>query len=201
MKDRDHNGLDWERLAQQANYRVETLAKVARRSRRSLHRHFVNQFGLPPREWLDFLRLNRAKALLLERLPVKAVASQVGFRQENNFYPFFRRLTGQTPSEFLADFERSAVPSHRVAAAFLPGNLGCNWSPDHLLHASRFTDSAQLCSERSTADADWDWAFAFEGPAPSDSAHGHSLPDALHEPSPVEPGCSQWSRADQWLRE
>ena len=64
---------------------------------------FTAQTGVGPAQYLQWLRLRRAR-LLLERtfLSVKEVMSLVGYNDPSHFTRDFRRLHGNTPSSFRA---------------------------------------------------------------------------------------------------
>jgi len=59
--------------------------------------------GLSPKEYLNRrIILEAYRFLLYEGLPVKELASRLGFVDENYFSRFFRRQSGESVSEFLA---------------------------------------------------------------------------------------------------
>jgi AraC-like DNA-binding protein len=65
--------------------------------------------GLSPKEYLNRrIILEAYRFLLYEGLPVKELASRLGFADENYFSRFFRRQTGGSVSEFLALHENSS---------------------------------------------------------------------------------------------
>jgi transcriptional regulator GlxA family with amidase domain len=67
-------------------------------SQRSLRRAFVNETGMPWRQYLLQSRLLEAMALLAQPQPnVLAVAVAVGFDSVSGFTRAFRRFTGETP--------------------------------------------------------------------------------------------------------
>ncbi len=53
-----------------------------------------------PKEFILTAKMARAKELLASRIPVKDVASQLGFREEFYFRRIFRRTTGHTPGSY-----------------------------------------------------------------------------------------------------
>ncbi|HYF47890.1 MAG TPA: helix-turn-helix domain-containing protein [Planctomycetota bacterium] len=68
-----------------------------------LSRSFSQQYGVSLVEMLTMLRIDRAAELLKERrLSVKEIAVAVGIPDPNYFAKVFRRVRGQSPTEFQA---------------------------------------------------------------------------------------------------
>lgn len=88
-----------------------TLAKIAAHagtSARSLNRHFREQTGVPPMQWLLRARIRRAQYLLeATDHPVDRVAVEAGFGSPTAFRDRFRRVVGTSPRAYRAAF-RSA---------------------------------------------------------------------------------------------
>jgi AraC family transcriptional regulator of arabinose operon len=64
---------------------------------------FSHETGMTPRRFVERQRIERAQQLLaLTSLPVKAVATEVGFPSQFYFATRFRALTGLTPSGYRA---------------------------------------------------------------------------------------------------
>lgn len=70
-------------------------------SRNHLNRQVKAATGSSAGEWINHARINRAKRLLREtQLPIIDIAVSVGLEDQSYFSRFFKRQTGQTPSEF-----------------------------------------------------------------------------------------------------
>ena len=82
---------------------------------------FTAQTGVGPAQYLQWLRLRRAR-LLLERtfLSVKEVMTLVGYNDPSHFTRDFRRLHGNTPSSFRARGVTTAVDGHRAPSVEAP---------------------------------------------------------------------------------
>jgi AraC family transcriptional regulator len=106
----DHGGLaGWqqrrvmdfmeEHLAEDISLRA--LADLVRLSPYHFLRSFRRSFGAPPyRYWTD-RRVERAKALLANpRTSITEIAFDVGFGATSAFSATFRRITGQTPTDY-----------------------------------------------------------------------------------------------------
>lgn len=81
------------------------LCRLTGVSERTLHYAFAEVTGLSPKSYLKAIRLNRARAELMEAPPgpgrIEAVALRHGFDRPGNFAADFRRLFGILPSQAL----------------------------------------------------------------------------------------------------
>lgn len=81
------------------------LAEVAASSPFHFSRAFTESVGKPPYAYVLHRRAERAKALLSETdAPIATIAARCGFGSPGQFSKTFKRITGQTPS----DWRRSA---------------------------------------------------------------------------------------------
>ncbi|MFM7292747.1 MAG: helix-turn-helix domain-containing protein [Planctomycetia bacterium] len=80
------------------------LAALAGISERTFSRYFRQKMGKTLPQFVNELRIGRARRLLAEsELPVTHVAAECGFRNLSNFNSQFRSLTGLTPVRYRAD--------------------------------------------------------------------------------------------------
>lgn len=98
---------------------VPRMAAVARLGERTFLRRFQGATGLRPTEYLQHLRVGKARDLL-ERSdrPVEEIASCVGYDDPSAFRKTFQRLMGLSPSEYRrrfkpSDFAASRPQDHR----------------------------------------------------------------------------------------
>jgi len=78
-----------------------TLARLARLSQHHFCRAFKRSFGIPPHGYHLQRRMERAKVLLSDRAnSITDVALILGYSFNSSFTLAFRKITGQTPSEF-----------------------------------------------------------------------------------------------------
>lgn len=89
---------------------LEELARHFGLSPFSLSRAFTQAFGRPLVETLTGIRVEKARAWLEQGLSVKEAAVRVGYSNGNYFAKVFRRVTGKSPSEFLAASARNTKP-------------------------------------------------------------------------------------------
>lgn len=89
---------------------VEHLAKLAEMTERSFKRRFKMATGHTPVEYVQHLRIERAKQHLENStLPVDEIAAQVGYEEPAFFRKLFKRITGLTPSAYRAKFRIAAA--------------------------------------------------------------------------------------------
>lgn len=104
------------RLLQDVRHSLDELAAVPMDAMPSLQQHlesfgcsyghlcrlFHSTFGLSPLTYVNHLRIERAKRLLPHGdLEIAEVARQVGILNPAYFSRLFRKITGQSPSEFI----------------------------------------------------------------------------------------------------
>lgn len=89
---------------------LASMAAVAGMSRARFAAHFASRVGMPPGEYLTGWRLGLARALLRRGLPVKQVASDVGYANASALGRVFARRLGSSPGAWLAH-ESDARPN------------------------------------------------------------------------------------------
>jgi len=78
---------------------LKACANEAAVSKYHFSRVFKRYFGMPPIQFIKFLRVNRAKELLNRNdLNIGEIAFMVGFNDEDSFTRAFKKYTGITPS-------------------------------------------------------------------------------------------------------
>lgn len=88
-----------------------TLARLARLSPHHFCRTFKQSFGIPPQGYLLQRRMERARVLLADRAnSITDVALTLGYAFNSSFTLAFRKITGQTPSEFRKNVTSEAGP-------------------------------------------------------------------------------------------
>jgi len=80
---------------------LSSLAELAQLSPYHFSRAFKQSFGVPPHRYLTSRRIERAKSLLANRkLSVTEIGLDVGFRETSSFTSTFRKVTGETPTDY-----------------------------------------------------------------------------------------------------
>lgn len=81
------------------------LADRASMSERNFRRVFVKEVGMAPLDFIETVRLDTAKRLLEDAdLPLKSIASRVGFASEQSLRKLFVRRMGIAPDDYRARF-------------------------------------------------------------------------------------------------
>ena len=83
---------------------VEALAQLCDISSRHLSRMFKKTTGRTLGQYINEIRINRAKLLLSQPdCLVKEVAFRCGFSNQSSFSQVFRKATGKTPKKFRSE--------------------------------------------------------------------------------------------------
>ena len=92
--------IDWMQAHLDQPLDVPALAARAGLSERSFYRKFTDATGKTPAHFVESLRLDAARTLLAEGLPLKAIAGKVGLRSSARLGRAFERRFGMAPSLF-----------------------------------------------------------------------------------------------------
>ena len=80
---------------------LEDMLSVVHMSKYHFVRVFKKYIGTSPYQYLQTIRISRAKMLLREgNLPNSEVGAQVGFADTNNFIRTFKQMVGSTPFQY-----------------------------------------------------------------------------------------------------
>lgn len=110
--------LDWTRTRLAYQHSLQSLAKRAAMSPRTLQRQFKETVGYAPYEWLVRERVALAKDLLqTSNSALPRVAEAVGFKSQETFRRHFRRVTGINPTTYRRNFSINVQQSGIAAAA------------------------------------------------------------------------------------
>jgi len=89
---------------------LEDIAAQAMMSTRSLSRHFREQTGTTPLQWLKRSRLRKAQCLLeTSGHPIEWIAMQVGFGSSTTLRDQFKQLVGVSPQAYRRAFRGPAT--------------------------------------------------------------------------------------------
>ena len=97
---------------------LERLAREAALSPFHFLRLFRRAFGETPHQYLTRVRIDAAKRLLLDDVPVTDVCFEVGFQSVGSFSALFARKVGTPPTAFRRRIHGFAFGRER---AFIPG--------------------------------------------------------------------------------
>ena len=92
--------IDWMQAHLDQPLDVPALAARAGLSERSFYRKFTEATGKTPAHFVESLRVDAARTLLTQGLPLKAIAGKVGLRSSARLGQAFERRFGMAPSLF-----------------------------------------------------------------------------------------------------
>ncbi|MFT3739815.1 MAG: helix-turn-helix transcriptional regulator [Breznakibacter sp.] len=116
----DHHFLDgndvlkaFDRLTDSGEYcsRVEELAQSLGYSPRYLNSRFKRYFGMPPKQYIKLVRLNRALKCFHDwgkEKNLSFIAQEIDYHDQSHFIRDFKSICGKTPKEVLADTDSLA---------------------------------------------------------------------------------------------
>ena len=112
--------LAWAREHLDDDLSLDTLAEVARMSRRTFTRRFRESTGTTFVPWLNAQRVGRAQQLLeTTDVPIECIATQVGFGSALALRQQFAAQLGTTPSNYRRTFQQ-ALREHSPGERALP---------------------------------------------------------------------------------
>ncbi|MDO5115762.1 MAG: AraC family transcriptional regulator [Synergistaceae bacterium] len=79
---------------------IEALAEIAHISPFYLMRLFKEEIGLSPHAYINQLRVNKAKEMMAEGLPLLQITYELGFTDQSHFSKTFLRITGVNPARY-----------------------------------------------------------------------------------------------------
>jgi AraC-like DNA-binding protein len=91
--------------------KIEELADLANMSYRSYTEQFKRRLGKTVTQYLNERRIEYAKRLMLETDNILFASIEAGFGDLTHFYRVFKKLTGQTPKQFIAARRHAALES------------------------------------------------------------------------------------------
>ena len=103
---------------------LDDLAEHAALDKFHLVRAFRSEVGLPPYEYLTYLRVSRARELLRRGVLVAEAAQTVGFCDQSQLHRHFRRIVGVAPSAYARSFaSASRTGQHRPSQPGVRGGM------------------------------------------------------------------------------
>ena len=83
------------------NLRVEEIAKMLNISTRHFNRAFKKFFSFSPQEFITYLRINKAKSMLVfTTINITDIANACGFYDCTHFCKVFKKQTGSSPKNY-----------------------------------------------------------------------------------------------------
>ena len=107
------------------NYRdnidLDNIADEAYFSKFHFIRLFKKIYGKTPHQYLMAVRIEKARQLLKANNTVSETCYCVGFESLSSFSGLFKRITGVTPSDFLAQQQQIKADVLKTPLRFVPG--------------------------------------------------------------------------------
>ncbi len=79
---------------------LEEVSQLCGLNKYTLIRHFTKQFGVTPYQYVQTIRIRKAKELLTEGQELLSVGLEVGFSDQSHFTRTFKTLIGITPKQY-----------------------------------------------------------------------------------------------------
>jgi AraC-like DNA-binding protein len=86
-----------------SHYTIGQWAEKINLPEKRLKRAFKEVHGVGLYNYLRNLRMEKAKIMLKEDKPIKAIISLIGYKNEGNFSKAFRKVAGVSPTEWKAN--------------------------------------------------------------------------------------------------
>lgn len=84
---------------------LDELSQRANVNKYTLIRQFTKAFGVTPFQYLQTLRVEKAKELLAENYSLISISTEVGFSDQSHFSRTFKNLSGITPKQYQTIFQ------------------------------------------------------------------------------------------------
>jgi len=102
------------------NIDLNNIADEAWFSKFHFIRAFKNTYGKTPHQYLIYVRIEKARELLKTGTPVSEVCYTVGFESLSSFSGLFKRMTGLSPSAYLAQQQNLQQQIKKSPLSFVP---------------------------------------------------------------------------------
>lgn len=83
------------------NIQLDDLMEISGFSRFHLIKVYRERFGLAPNQYLNNLRIEKAKQLLIKGMKAQDVGYSVGYFDQSHFIRHFKKIVGVTPSAYV----------------------------------------------------------------------------------------------------
>lgn len=112
------------------NIDVSNISDEANFSKFHFIRLFKQAFNKTSHQYLTFVRIEKAKALLQSNKSITDTCFLVGFESVSSFSGLFKKHVGITPSDFLKQCKKRKEKVKRAPLSFIPGCFITNYGWD-----------------------------------------------------------------------
>ena len=118
---------------------LEELAQKAGMSRFALVRAFAREVGIPPHTYQIHLRVQRARELIADGMPLSEVSLEVGFTDQSHLNRHFKRLIGITPGMYARSLAGETVvrPGRDPRIPFLAALTDLGYATNNVQETAR----------------------------------------------------------------
>ena len=108
---------DYLRAHYTANISLSELASLVDLKPLRLLRAFRNQVGLPPHAYLNYVRVQQAKRLLVADWAIIDAALETGFADQSHLHRHFKKMVGVTPGQYAKGVQKRTrfSPAERIS--------------------------------------------------------------------------------------
>ena len=92
----------------QSDITVESLSNMFYISRRTLHRMFIKEIGVPPLKYITAKKIELAQKMLAENMSVEAVSRKLHFSGVEYFRKVFVSVTGCSPQKYKMTMQKKS---------------------------------------------------------------------------------------------
>lgn len=103
------------------NINLDNISDGASFSKFHFIRLFKTAYGKTPHQYLTWVRIEHAKLLLKDNMPVTDTCFAVGFDSISSFTGLFKRIEGITPSAYRARHQSIKTEIKSVPLKYIPG--------------------------------------------------------------------------------
>lgn len=100
---------------------LDNIAEEASFSKFHFIRLFKQAYGRTPHQYLICVRIETAKQLLQNNIPVTDVCFEVGFESPGSFSSLFKKLTGLSPLAYMQHQQQRRSAMRHLPLNFIPG--------------------------------------------------------------------------------
>jgi AraC-like DNA-binding protein len=100
---------------------LDNIADEAYFSKFHFIREFKKIYRRTPHQYLIFVRVEKAMELLKADIPVSEACYAVGFESVSSFSGLFKRVSGLSPSSYLARHRQLKAHMQRFPLVYIPG--------------------------------------------------------------------------------
>jgi AraC-like DNA-binding protein len=102
------------------NIELNNITDEAYFSKFHFIRAFKNTYGKTPHQYLIYVRIEQARELLKTGIPVSEVCYSVGFESLSSFSGLFKRMSGLSPSAYVAQQQNLQQQIKKTPLSFIP---------------------------------------------------------------------------------